>query len=132
MKEKLPMKFSNEIAYLRTILLNTPGCIYWKDLSGVYMGCNRVFLDMVGFNNESEVIGKTDKDFCWKNQANDLRKHDRSVIESREAQILEEEVDLADGNKKLYSVVKRPLYDEEGDIIGIVGNFNRYQLSKRN
>lgn len=121
MKKKPATKFSNETAYLKNILLNTPSCIYWKDLAGIYMGCNRVFLDMVGLSDEAEVIGKTDQDFCWKNQANDLRKHDLSVIESNQPKVLEEAVDSANGDKKFYSVIKQPLYDEEGHMIGIIG-----------
>ncbi len=121
MENKLLMGFYSESSYLRNILLNIPGCIYWKDLLGNYMGCNRIFLGMVGLSNESEVLGKTDKDFCWKNQANDLREHDQLVIESRQTQILEEEVELSNGNKKLYSVIKHPLYNEKGNIVGILG-----------
>ena len=112
---------NEKVTYLKNILLHVPGCIYWKDLSSVYMGCNKVFLDMVGLQLEEEVIGKTDKDFCWKKQADKLRAHDLSVIESTQTKVLEEEVQLSNGQVKLYSVIKTPLFDSQNNTIGIVG-----------
>lgn len=110
-----------KISYFKSILIGMPGCVYWKDRNGTYLGCNRIFLEMVGLETEDELIGKTDYDLCWSKQADMLRKHDQSVIESGIIQTLEEEVELITGEKLLYSVSKAPLKDEANEVIGVVG-----------
>ncbi len=39
-----------------------PGCLYWKDLNGRYLGCNKLTADLAGLASPEEVVGKTDQD----------------------------------------------------------------------
>jgi two-component system, OmpR family, aerobic respiration control sensor histidine kinase ArcB len=111
----------NEIDNLYNIIRHIPGCVYWKDKEGIYLGCNKIFLDMTGLSSIDEVIGKKDTDLCWKEQASILRAHDLEVIKTRKEKTLEEEVVLGDGSKFTYTVVKAPLKDRNKNIIGIIG-----------
>lgn len=113
----------NEARYLQllNVINNLPGCVYWKNRQGHYLGCNQVFLNMVGLEDEDQVIGKTDDELPWKKDAVELRKHDQYVMHSRAPQALEEMVSLATRKRRVYSVVKAPLTDSYGRIIGIVG-----------
>ncbi len=113
--------FKKQISEFKNIIRDIPGCIYWKDKNSIYLGCNHEFLEMTGLQTEQQIIGKTDRDLCWKGQAETLFNHDQSVIKNGQTSILEEEVSLADGTKKLYSVIKSPLRNERNEIIGIVG-----------
>ena len=44
--------------YFDHLLTLTPSSVYWKDLDGVYLGCNLSMLDMVGFFSIKEIIGE--------------------------------------------------------------------------
>lgn len=114
-------KLKSTNAYLNNIIFNIPGCVYWKDQEGVYRGCNREFLDMTGLSSIDEVIGKTDYDLCWHAQAEILRENDAAILRSGKPKSLEENVTLADGKQLFYTVVKSPLKDADGSIIGILG-----------
>ena len=121
MQKKIIESLQNKIKYLENILFNVPGCIYWKNREGKYLGCNKVFLEMVGLHSVDEVIGNTDYDFPWREQESMLRYHDDLVMAEGEIKIIEEEVKLSTGELRLYSVVKSPLFDENKEVAGIVG-----------
>ncbi len=116
---------SKEIKHINTIadiVDNIPGEIYWKDREGHYLGCNKHFLSLIGMSDKEEVIGKTDYDFAWKNEAEKLRKNDQLIMSTGKQQAFEEEVTLFNGKKAPFTSVKSPLTDDEGNIIGIIGN----------
>ena len=56
--------------------------IYWKDLSGEYLGCNEYMAKLAG-KNRDEIIGKTDFSLPWKDQADQLRKFDLLVSDNQ-------------------------------------------------
>ena len=47
---------------LMALLNSIPDIIFFKDVNGVYLGCNRPFAEFVGKTSE-EIVGKTDYDF---------------------------------------------------------------------
>ena len=49
--------------------------VYWKDLSGKYLGCNKYMEQMSGMNRD-EIIGNTDYNLPWKDQANKIKEID--------------------------------------------------------
>ena len=71
---------------LPLIMNNIPQAVFWKDRNLVYLGCNRAFAEDTGFSSPEEVIGKTDFDMPWKEQAELYRADDRLVMESGEVQ----------------------------------------------
>ncbi|MDR2251785.1 MAG: PAS domain-containing protein, partial [Endomicrobium sp.] len=103
------------------ILEGTPGCIYWKDVDGVYLGCNQAEAEVLGFKSSKEVIGKTDYDLSWKNEAEILRKVDQRIMQSEVFEQILEEVTTSDGRKVIMLTKKSPLYDDKNNIIGIIG-----------
>lgn len=43
-----------------------PGCLYWKDKEGYYLGCNDyMILNTPTFTSSNDLIGKTDYDLCF-------------------------------------------------------------------
>jgi PAS domain-containing protein len=69
--------------YLENIVDNFPGHIYWKDLKGKYLGCNKRVAENAGFSSVNDLIGKTDFDLWPQVMAEDYRKNDLYVIESK-------------------------------------------------
>lgn len=80
----------NKLIY-ENIIRDLPGIIYWKDISGHYLGCNQYAVDLMQktgvtkTNNLSEIIGKTDFDLFDKKTAEQYQENDRLVIKNKKA-----------------------------------------------
>ena len=108
--------------YFDYLLTLTPSSVYWKDLNGIYLGCNLSMLEMVGLSSIREIIGRTDYDLPWKESARILRKNDQEVIKSKKLQSFEETGKLSNGNTVTVICNKMPLVNKSGEIIGIIGS----------
>jgi len=113
--------FSKE-NYFDHLLNLTPSSVYWKDLSGIYLGCNLSMLGMVGLSSLKEIIGKTDYDLPWRGFADTLKKNDREVVQFGKLLHFEETGMLANGNIIVVISNKMPLVDQSGNVVGIIGS----------
>lgn len=115
-----------EIFQLKSIINNIPGDIYWKDKNGVYLGINTTGsenLRNMGFTwKEDDIIGKTDYDLYDQNTANEFRKNDILVMQTKSIQTKEEPAVLPSGRRIIQLSTKRPLFNKHGKVIGIIGN----------
>ena len=103
-------------------LINTiPDLIWLKDLNGVYLSCNQKFEQFFGAK-ESEIIGRTDYDFIDKDLADFFRRHDNKALKLKKPSRNEEILTFAsNGYTGIFETIKSPMYDNDGDIIGILG-----------
>ena len=106
---------------IENVISLLPGHIYWKDLKGVYAGCNDLQAEFLGLQSGDDIIGKTDNDLPWKAKAALLREMDNLVVQTGKEQVKEEPVVLKDGTKAIFLSKKVPLTDANGKIIGILG-----------
>jgi PAS domain S-box-containing protein len=106
---------------VNNILQYAPGCIYWKDINGVYLGCNQAEAEMLGFKSFKEVTGKTDYDLSWRYVSEILRKTDQRIIDNRETEEVLEIGKVANGKEAVMLTRKSPLYDDKNNVIGIIG-----------
>ena len=94
--------------------------IYWKDLSGKYLGCNEYMEKMSGVNR-NQIIGNTDFCLPWKDQANKIREIDQLVVTNRKKYQTEETATLFNGAVKIFLSSKKPLIGKNNEIIGVIG-----------
>ncbi|MBP9743122.1 MAG: PAS domain-containing protein, partial [Burkholderiales bacterium] len=116
--------YAEEQEKFRQIIDLVDASIYWKDKDGHYLGCNKYVLNMAGVNSLDEILGKTDFDMLWKNEASKLREIDELVMTTTTRYEGEELISSNVYNKSKPSVVltvKNPLLDNNGKVIGIVG-----------
>ena len=99
-----------------------PQSIFRKDKQGRFTFGNRRFCDVLGRSLE-QIVGKTDFDFFPAALAEKYQSDDRRVMESRRSFETVEEHLSPDHGKIHVQVVKTPLYDAEGDVIGVQGIF---------
>ncbi len=99
---------------------NIDASIYWKDLSGKYLGCNKYMARMIG-KKRNQIIGFTDFSLIDKNQAERIKENDILVINNNKKYELEETIIDSDKNKRIFLSSKSPLLDENNKIIGIIG-----------
>ncbi len=107
---------------LQLVLDNIPQSLFWKDRELVYLGCNRNWGKAAGLQNPLEVVGKTDYDLIWKEEAELYREQDRQVMETDTPVLhLIEHRHNADEQEAWIDVNKIPIHDAEGNVIGILG-----------
>jgi two-component system, OmpR family, aerobic respiration control sensor histidine kinase ArcB len=122
-------KAANEMS-LEAILEQLPGHIYWKDMNGTNLGCNKNNWEDFGLNALSEFKGKTDYDLFSKSEAKQIRNVDQDVIRMGQLQIIEELVTTGE-KTSIYLSHKVPLKNRLGETIGVLGNSIDITRSKR-
>lgn len=95
--------------------------IFWKDLEGRFLGCNKyVYQVVAGLENRSDVVGKLDSELPWSSQADKLREIDQAVVRDNKCHQMQETIIMDDGSVMVFLTSKTPLL-ENNKIIGIVG-----------
>ncbi|MEO0801559.1 MAG: EAL domain-containing protein [Cyanobacteria bacterium J06642_2] len=108
---------------LRLVLDSIPSMIFWKDCQSVYLGCNQAWAEMVGLTRSEDLVGKTDSDLLLTEaEVATARASDRMAIQSGEPVSDLAQIYIAAWNRKVWmSIVKTPVRDERGQIVGILG-----------
>ncbi|MFN2126960.1 MAG: PAS domain-containing protein, partial [Anaerolineales bacterium] len=105
----------NSEAEKKAILDNLPHLAWLKDSDGKYLSVNESFAASVNRNIE-EIVGKTDYDLYPEKDAQRYREEDLRIILTKKKLFIEEE-----SNGKWYETFKAPIFDIEGQIIGVTG-----------
>ena len=106
---------------LGEVLNNVGAFIYTKDLKGFYTYVNQAVLDLFDKKLE-EVVGFDDSHFFDLDLSTQLNKNDKKVmfegitVESEETNYIKSLKET-----RIYKAVKNPLYDTNGNIIGMCG-----------
>ena len=111
--------------YLESILASSPSNIYWMDQEGRIIGCNDQEAKWVGFNSRHDVIGLTIFDIAkrlgWDPAlAKAIREHDLTVMKDGKPAI-DREYTTVSGEEKIFLTSKSPMFDNQGEVIGILG-----------
>lgn len=109
-------------ALLQTVLERAPVRVFWKDRESRFLGCNSLFAQDAGYTRPAQLIGKSDFEMSWKDQAELYCADDSAVMESGIAKLnYDEPQSTPDGRTIWLRTSKVPLSDTEtGDIIGVL------------
>ncbi|MGK7906085.1 MAG: EAL domain-containing protein [Synechococcus sp.] len=119
--ENIKRELRREIGFRNTIIHTLPDLIWLKDPDGVYLACNNRFEDFFGAP-EQEILGKIDYDFVDAELADFFREHDKKAMQKGSASTNEEWITFAsDGHRELLETTKTPMYDDNGELIGVLG-----------
>lgn len=109
---------------LRAVIDTIPSRIWWKDGESHFLGANRVFAQDAGLASPDELLGKTDADMCWSEEADHFMADDRTVFETGKPRLnVEERQSTPEGTYRWIETSKVPLIDHSGKIIGTVGTY---------
>ena len=121
-RKTIEKKLNEERSLLRTIIDSSPDSIYVKDLQGRKLIANKIDCYYCGVEHEEELIGKTDFDIYPEELARETFEDDQKVLNSGEKVLNREEIVYGDDGEKIWLLTsKLPLYDQEGNISGLVG-----------
>ncbi len=109
---------------LRLVIDNIPQAIFWKDRNLHFLGCNRQFAQSAGLHSPDEIVGKTDYEMPWIEQADMYRADDSQVMETNQARLdFEEPIEKAGGVRGWLRTSKIPMYDTYGEVVAVLGIF---------
>ncbi|PKP28401.1 MAG: hypothetical protein CVU01_04280, partial [Bacteroidetes bacterium HGW-Bacteroidetes-18] len=106
---------------LRKVLDHIPINVFWKDADSNFLGVNAISLKEMEMENESDIIGKSDFDFYDRNDAIKYRADEVAIMQSGKAKLNFEEGHIKNGENRYYVSNKQPIFDENNNVIGIVG-----------
>jgi len=131
--KKTDTELTSSKRMLQTVLDTIPVRVFWKDINSVYLGCNKLFARDAGLYSPENIIGKTDFDMGWSEQAQLYRNDDKTVMNSRQPKLnYEEPQTTPDGNKIWLETSKIPLTDNEDRVIGMLGTYSNITERKQN
>jgi PAS domain S-box-containing protein len=118
--------------FLRLIIDNIPQLIFWKDVRGNYLGCNKSFANQVNLAQYTDIIGKVDEQLFPPHLSEKFIKADQRVIQGGFATLgIIEKITGLDGEITWLETNKMPLHDSNGNIVGVLGTSENITERKR-
>ena len=113
---------SEERRMLRALIDNVPDFMYVKDARSCFVVANASLAKSMGVSSPADLLGKTDFDFYPKRLAQQYYDDEQLVIRKKKTLFEhEEESTRRDGNRIVLLTTKVPLFDKNGQVIGIAG-----------
>ncbi|MES2582087.1 MAG: diguanylate cyclase [Pseudomonadota bacterium] len=115
---------------LRNLLETIPDRIWLKDTQGLHLACNGAFAEHVGATT-AQIVGTDDAHWFGEALAEEFLRADRIVIQTGQSLTLEGTMPSAKHNDpSIYEVIKTPMRDADGNIIGVLGMGRNIQARK--
>jgi PAS domain S-box-containing protein len=97
-----------------------PDIFWFKDMAGVYIGCNRQFRRFCGLK-KTDIIGKRDRDINADGHTIFFRTAERDKADTEHVYVTEEWLDFADQNcSGLFEIIETPVRDPTGKPLGLL------------
>jgi len=120
--EEAQKAFAFKSSLLTFLLDNIPDHIYFKDKKSHFIQASKSVAEQFGVKSVDDLIGKTDFDYFTKEHAKSAYKDEQKIIKTgKSIEVKMEKETHPDGRITWVSTTKIPRYDEEGNIIGILG-----------
>jgi sigma-B regulation protein RsbU (phosphoserine phosphatase) len=121
-EREMEEKLRRSEALYHSLVENSPQNIFRKDVQGRFTFANQQYCKHYNCKLE-DIVGKTDFDFFPPEMAEKYRRDDWKVLETGQTLHITEEHQPFGSEKKFVQVVKSPLYDADGRIVGLQGMF---------
>jgi two-component system aerobic respiration control sensor histidine kinase ArcB len=103
------------------IITHLPGNIWWLNKENIFLGCNEIQAKLAGLKSRHDIVGKTNYDMPWKEQADLLNEVNNQVMETGVEFSIEEKMQLNNNQEITVLSKKVPYRDKNGNIIGTMG-----------
>jgi DNA-binding CsgD family transcriptional regulator len=107
--------------HLEGLMTTTSANVYWKGRDGRYLGVNDEFIAVSGIQTHHNIVGSTDMDQPWYEQAAMMMQHDRDVVTSKKTKTIIEQALCPAGKIIHFLSHKSPLRNKLGKVIGTLG-----------
>jgi PAS domain S-box-containing protein len=117
---RLEAELHEAMRYQRALLDNFPFMVWLKDRNLRYLAANGPLARAGGRGSPEEVRGLLDHDMWPGVQSDAYRADDLEVLDSRKPRGGESVID-AGAHRKVFEVWKAPVFDDDSELLGIVG-----------
>ncbi len=115
-------ELNNERLLLKTIIDHLPDSIYMKDLEGRKRVANKADLFFSGYDQESEILGKTDEEIYDPEMSSKTRQVEDEILRTgKPLTNVEEYIHNRKGFTATINTSKFPFTDKDNNLLGIVG-----------
>lgn len=118
------------LQFIQTLMDAVPTPIFYKNIEGIYQGCNRAFEEYFGIIRPL-LIGKTVKDISSDDMANAYHEKDVQLARTGGIQVYESHARRKDGLLRDVIFHKATYRDSKGNPAGIVGSITDITERKR-
>lgn len=121
-KENLRLKkeLNNHEILLNTFIDSMPDYVFFKDIEGTYLNCNKKFYENLKMKKE-DIIGKKDDDLYREKTAKKFKETDLETISNNGKLVYVDEVKLKENMHYVEETMKIPYIDQNNNVIGIIG-----------
>lgn len=117
----------NSRQMLRSVLDNIPQRVFWKDRELRFLGCNKAFAVDRGCADASELVGGPDPEASLEADA-----AEREVMETGRVRLNREEPRIRPDGRVAWLITSTvPMYDQRGQITGVLGTYEDITERKR-
>jgi len=106
--------------FLQTLIDTIPSPIFYKNVEGIYLGCNKALVDFLGLPKE-EIIGKSVYDVYSKDLADKYSEMDAALFRQPGVQIYDFSMDRGDGARRDTNFLKATYSTADGTLAGLLG-----------
>ena len=115
-------KLLHEKHILKSLLDNIPDSIYFKDLNSNFTRVNKAQARILGLNSPDDAVGKNDFDFFENDHASSAFEDEQRLMKAKKGLVGKiEKIRSADGSYIWVTATKEPIYDDKGELVGMVG-----------
>ena len=129
-RKQAERSLAEQIRFLQHLIDTIPSPIFYKDVNGVYLGCNQSMADFLGRPKE-EIIGKTVFDIYPQEQAEKYFQKDGELFQNPGIQVYEFMMTRSDGVLRNFIFSKATFFDFSGKVAGLIGAMTDITERKR-
>jgi PAS domain S-box-containing protein len=119
-RKRAEQALQEQSQFLQNLIDNIPNPVFYKDVEGVYTGCNRAFETYLGVSRE-HIIGKTMYELVSPEQAQEYYEKDQALFQNPGVQTYESQITRADGQQRDVIFNKATYSDLDGNLNGLIG-----------
>ncbi|MFT5697543.1 MAG: PAS domain S-box-containing protein [Desulforhopalus sp.] len=117
-------ELEDRLTFIQTLFDTIPSPVFYKNINGVYLGCNRSFSDLILGITPEELIGCSLYDLpnvIPKHLADIYYKQDRKLFNNPGTQVYEAKVNCSDSILRDFIFYKATYLDHSGKVAGLLG-----------
>ncbi|MFW6374536.1 MAG: PAS domain S-box protein [Thermodesulfobacteriota bacterium] len=120
-RKRAEEKIKAQFDFLQTLMETIPNPIFYKDVKGRYLGCNRAFADFLG-RDRKEILGITAYEIAPRELADYYHRMDEILLQNGGVQRYEWKMRDHHGREREVIFNKAVFHDADGGVGGIVGS----------
>ncbi|MFK5881068.1 MAG: ABC transporter substrate binding protein [Sulfurospirillum sp.] len=118
-RRKSEKELKNQLQFIRVLMDTIPNPMNYKDINGIYLGCNKAFADLFNCKRE-DIIGKSVYDFFEEDWAHEQSQKDEELLYKKGTDNFEKTLHFPDGRARMVSYSKTAYENIDGNLGGIV------------